>query len=247
MRLRSHSVRPSLQRALQRTVLLAATLSLISLTACAPITNTLQTTNAFTPHPDATILLMPADVQLGLLTMGGLFEPRADWTAAAEASVYREIESKLSQSGHRVTRFDESTPPTDEELQIIRLHEAVGQTISTFKQGIITLPSKRGVFDWSLGSSVKALADKYEADYALFVHARGRYASGARMATAVAVAIIAGVPMETGRQEVFASLVDLRTGDVLWFNVAQSVDSHDIRKPKGADTMFSALLKDIPV
>ena len=48
-------------------------------------------------------------------------------------------------------------------------------------------------------------------------------------------------PMSGGRQLAYASLVDLRTGDVVWFNVLQS-QLGDIRTREGADKMVERLL-----
>jgi hypothetical protein len=51
-----------------------------------------------------------------------------------------------------------------------------------------------------------------------------------------------------GGQFAYASLVDLRTGQVVWFNVLQTgtqiagINMGDIRKPEGAATMVERLL-----
>jgi hypothetical protein len=51
-----------------------------------------------------------------------------------------------------------------------------------------------------------------------------------------------------GGQFAYASLVDLRTGDVVWFNVLQAgtqiagINMGDIRKPEGAAQMVDRLL-----
>ena len=78
------------------------------------------------------------------------------------------------------------------------------------------LPTKKE-FDWSLGSGTRALADEYDADYALFVTMRDSFASGGRAALIVFGAIL-GVGIRGGSRYGFASLVDLRTGDIVWFN-----------------------------
>ena len=48
-------------------------------------------------------------------------------------------------------------------------------------------------------------------------------------------------PMSGGRQLAYASLVDLKTGDVVWFNVLQS-QLGDIRTQAGAEQMVERLL-----
>jgi hypothetical protein len=108
------------------------------------------------------------------------------------------------------------------------------------------LPSKGNgeVFDWSLGPDISSLADKYEADYALFVYYRDYQASGGRVAFAILAAAAGGV-VQTGSEHGFASLVDLRTGDVVWFNVV-GAGSGELREVTGATAAVKTLFKDIP-
>jgi hypothetical protein len=47
-----------------------------------------------------------------------------------------------------------------------------------------------------------------------------------------------------GQQIAFASLVDLKTGKVVWFNVLSSTVG-DIRTPEGANEMVGKLLQSL--
>ena len=51
--------------------------------------------------------------------------------------------------------------------------------------------------------------------------------------------------MATGSEGGFASLIDLKTGDIVWFNVVMA-GSGELRKEKGAVTAVNALFKDLP-
>ncbi len=53
--------------------------------------------------------------------------------------------------------------------------------------------------------------------------------------------------MPLGSQLVFASLVDLKTGRVVWFNSSLAGPSADMRNPEGAAALTTALLKNIPL
>lgn len=55
-----------------------------------------------------------------------------------------------------------------------------------------------------------------------------------------------GVGMQGGGQSVFASLVDLRTGRVVWFNVANAGPA-DMRDPAGAQALTTSLLQGAPL
>ena len=111
---------------------------------------------------------------------------------------------------------------SNEEEQYRRLHAAVGMTLQQHHFGYMGLPTKKlpdntRRFDWSLGPGIGGIGEKYNADYMLFVFYRDYQASGGRVAFAI-LAAAAGVGVATGDEGGFASLVDLKTGDVVWFN-----------------------------
>ena len=111
--------------------------------------------------------------------------------------------------------------------------------------GALKLPNKNGAFDWSLGPGVHELGEVHHADYALFAFYRDQQASGGRMALAVLAAATVGAGMETNREYGFASLVDLNTGDIVWFNVV-AAGSGELRDAKGAQNAVATLFKDMP-
>lgn len=220
-----------------------------ALTACVS-TNVQTTTNTFAaPKNNARILLVEPDVQLGLLTTGGVVEPRADWSDTGRENLKRELKSQLGGKSYQFKPYLVNSALAPRELQIVRLHEAVGQSILShgFNQSVLKLPTKKDVFDWTLGSGVGTLRENQDADYALFTYASGSYASSGRVVTMVVVAALFGAAMPLGQQVVFASLVDLRTGDIVWFNIAATGESDDIRGESGARSVVKSLLKDIPL
>jgi hypothetical protein len=85
------------------------------------------------------------------------------------------------------------------------------------------LPTKRRGLDWTLGEEAVKFGRANGMDYALFLYAQDSVASSGRIA--LQVVGIAGcfigfcAPQNGGSQTAFASLVDLKTGDVVWFNV----------------------------
>jgi len=110
----------------------------------------------------------------------------------------------------------------------------------------LELPTKPS-FDWSLGPSVARLRDEYGSDYALFVFVRDSYATSGRIAVMVLTAILTrGMAQPQGGSQVaFASLVDLRTGDIVWFNQVLR-RAGDLRTRETAGETVALLLKDFP-
>jgi len=71
--------------------------------------------------------------------------------------------------------------------------------------------------------------------------------SGGRWALSIAAALV-GVAIPTGGQFGYASLVDLRTGRIVWFNesFATDVGAGDLKTPSGADAIVKNLLDAMP-
>ena len=199
------------------------------------------------PAAGAKVLLVQPDVQLSLLTAVGLTEPKADWTAQGRENLSAQLKTATAGRSLQFRELDPAKAEDEKVLQLLRLHEAVGQSIMAFNYGYVTLPTKnRKTLDWTLGRGAQALGQAYDADYALFTYGRGSYSSGARKAMMVAGALL-GVSVPLGGQTAFASLVDLKTGQVVWFNVAKAGPQADMRDPEGAKLLVTSLLEKAPL
>ena len=190
------------------------------------------------------VLLVTPDIELSELTAGGANAPRADWTKAAIDRTAQDIAATLSARGVAVTRAD--TAADRRESQIVKLNSAVGQAILLhLYYSPIKLPEKGDALDWTLGPGVGVLREKYHGDYALFVHLRDSYSSTGRQAL-IGVAALLLVPVPGGFQSGFASLVDLRTGNIVWFNRLLSVNG-DLRDEDDARDTVGELLQGLPL
>ncbi len=192
---------------------------------------------------------MPLDVQLFELTAGGLEEPRADWTLHAKKYFMHALQEKMETTKDAVVLYE--PPFNDFELtradqQIVKLHEAVGNAILVHVYLTFgVLPTKKNTFDWSLGDSVHSLRDRYQADFAMFISIRDSYSSGGRKALMIG-AVLMGSAVSGGQQRGFASLVDLNTGRIVWFNRLQRAVG-DLRTPDPAHQTMQYLLRGCPL
>ena len=213
---------------------------------CATTTPQNQVTELRRLSPDPKIVLMPMDVELHELTVGGILEPKAEWTKRASQLLAESIRSEKKRIGFDMIEFSRVDAGTDVDTldQLNKLHGAVGRSILMNRLPALRLPNKGDTFDWSLGPDVKLLRQRSSADYALFVFVRDSYASDARKVAMVAGALI-GVSMQGGTQVGFASLVDLESGDVVWFNhLARGTG--DLRTPEPALETVKLLLSGFP-
>ena len=230
----------------------AAAAAIAALLLCACETTRQQTETGFHP-PKGTyhLIVMQPDVTAGLLTAGGVVEPREDWTNQARDNVVKAVEAQETRHGAVVkiaaTTQDAGWDPAATE-NLVLLHRAVGTAIAMHKYGMQPLPTKKDRFDWTLGEQAVAFGAATHYDYALFLHAQDSFSSGGRRALQAAgfLGCLVGVcvAVSGGQQIAFASLVDLKTGNVVWFNVLASTVG-DIRTPEGANQMVTKLLESI--
>jgi len=200
----------------------------------------------FTQLPKAArVVIMPVDVELYSLSAGGVAEPRADWTTAALGHMKTAVTARIGATGLNATTMEDAE--ADEFAEQVGLHAAVARSIALHHAtgGIWALPSKNGRLDWSFDDSMKSLQEKTGARYALFIYVRDSYASAERKAAMVAMMVL-GVALSGGTQSGYASLVDLETGRVLWFNRLLRA-SGDLREATAAAESMSALLTGFPV
>ncbi len=226
---------------------------LLASAGCA-VTQTYRAAGFTAPAEGSHVLRMPADIEVSELTTGGLLEPRAEWTSAARRHVDGYLDEILSGYGETMTRYEE---PNDldkvrRHVQVTKLHEAVGGAILTHKVNqqdtygpAVPLPTVKNRFEYSLGRDPGGLADDFDADYALFVFLRDSHESAGR-AVAAGLAAALGATMTLGSQAGFASLVDLRSGDVVWFNHLFD-PSGDLRNDDEAADAVRQLLSDFPL
>ena len=122
----------------------------------------------------------------------------------------------------------------------------VGGTILVHKYlDPVGLATNKDVFDWTLGQEASLLADTQGANFALFVYFRDSYASAGRVAFMAAAAIF-GVSVPGGRQIGYSSLVDLRNGEVVWFNFLNQA-AGDLRTSEPAQVVINQLMRGVPL
>lgn len=238
-----------------RTCLRAALAAGLLAASCFTATAQAQTTPSRNLAPGFTartagskLVVVPPDLELFSQSAGGVLEPRADWTEAAQ----KHFRSGLTSLKHVVGNSAElQEKDLDELAQLNALHGTVAEAVFVHHMmGMPALPTKESRLDWTLGDAVKPLRDKTAADYALFFWIRDSYATAERKAAMVGMMIlgaalgVAVVPAG-GQQTGYASLVDLRDGRIVWFNNLNRM-SGDLREAQPALETVETLLKTFP-
>ena len=195
------------------------------------------------------VVLIEPDIELSELGAGGMAEPRKEWTTAAGLLYPQAAREALARQGIGMAA-DFALPadagPDNRLRQLVLLSEAVSMSILQYSRssGQGPLRNKHGKFDWSLGPGVQELRQATGADYGLFTYIRDSYASGGRTAMRVAGLLLLGGDIGGGMQIGVASLVDLRTGQVVWHNLLVD-QTGDLRNLAGARETADDLLKGV--
>jgi hypothetical protein len=210
------------------------------------------------PQGDYKLLVLRPDVTVGSLTTGGMVEPRADWTEQARTHIIAALRAQQASRGGNATIIEHRNQlpgiPAEELANVERLNFVVDQSIVQHRYMGDYLPTKSGRgLDWTLGDEAVQLGRKSGYDYALFLHAEDQVASTGRIALGVLglAGCVVGfcAPNIGGAEQLdYASLVDLKTGEVVWFNVVDAASQvpgiafGDLRTPEGAAQMVERLL-----
>jgi hypothetical protein len=191
----------------------------------------------------ARVVIMPTDIELFSISAGGVPEPKADWTESASKYFRDALLQKKQALGLSAVELAEKD--ADDTAEINSLHGAIARSIGMHHFGPLNLPTKDGKLDWSMGDSVAPIKKLTGADYALFSWVRDSYASAERKAAMIGLALL-GVGLIGGMQIGYASLVDLNTGRVVWFNQLLRATG-DLREPDKAAETLNSLLSEFPI
>ncbi len=221
-----------------------------SLSACATTKNFTADGYALPADKPVTVILMRPDVEVGSVNVGGVTEPNADWTHAARGALQNALVGNQKSRGITVSQMSDQGGTAEKLVaEYEALHYAVASSIVRYKYGGVRLPTKKGIFDWTLGAGAGELGRYAQGNYALFFYSRDNFASDGRKAMQVAglIGCVIGFCFVPGGGEhlAFASLVDLKTGNIVWFNVL-SGSAGDIRTESGAQAMVDRLMQSMP-
>jgi hypothetical protein len=200
------------------------------------------------------VALLQFDVQTSTMQLGSISQPDADGTTEARRNLTTALRDELSLRGYGFSVF---APQTEPELRLVQdyvaLHRTVAFSILESMWGY-KLPTKKRVgkgyvSDWTMGSEIRLLGNMAGATHGLFLFSRDDFASDGRKAIQMAgllgcivgaCALIGG-----GSHVAYISLVDLETGQIVWFNVEKRAGG-DPREVQGAAKRIGQLMATLP-
>lgn len=212
---------------------------------------------AFPKDRDIKIVVFRPDVHVGSLRVGGLDEPNADWTKSARENIQNAMVNAGEAQATKMEFLGEFEGADGEVVNDYRgLFEAVASAV--FVHGTLgdRLPTKlatsadpaakkRYRLDWTLGDKIKHLKSVTGGDYALFFFTRDSYGDAGRKVAQLLMAGLFGTYVPAGVHIGYAGLVDLSTGEIVWFNSDLAIGG-DPREVDGAQKRVGQLLAGFP-
>lgn len=186
------------------------------------------------------------DVSVAEMTTGGLDQPKSDWTKQAQTAMENAFAASFAERGLTMKPLpelkgeDAKSLTTYLNLLKIVTNNAMAHQLYAGE----ALPTKNGALSWTLGPGIAKLGEVIDADYAVTFFSRDSYISEGRKA-AETVSSLMGEAMSTETHAGSMSMIDLKTGDLVWMNVDVLL-SGDIRENEGAMLRVEQLLRSFP-
>ena len=199
------------------------------------------------------ILLLPADIRVHEISAGGVVEKVDDWTGAASNHAMKSMRSIAGSK--KLFELNEAPAFSDTDKQVLEQHQALYELVANsadFARSGPFMPWRERAknFDYTLGPGLKDLAVRGDVDAALIVIGSDYISSAGRKATmalgilAAAFTGVAVVPAG-GVAYVSVGVIDLRTGNLLWFATNRG-QSSDLREEKQVQAVLDGLFDSYP-
>jgi hypothetical protein len=226
----------------------------IGLTGCA--TPGASTHTSLKQAPDRLlpkrVLLLPAEIRVHEISAGGVIEKVDAWSEQASAHVLADLRARTA-SGQPFQLVEMPSLNAEDKANLDQhaaLYEVVAGTAFMAKSGHQVWRERTKEFDYTIGPGLKALADDAAIDAALITIGTDYISSSGRKAAMVMgaiVTVLSGVIAAPagGMAYLSVGIVDLRTGDLLWYDTARS-QSVSLRDKESVHAMLSGMFATYP-
>jgi len=202
-------------------------------------------------RPIKRAVLLPVDVDVSELTLGGSMEEVPEWSQKAEDNVRKAVLFVRDPDENKVfVRHVDSSSLEPDEQKKLEEHLALFTMVAsnalwTELPGNNAWQFKQAHFDYTIGDGMSFLKDKYDIDAGLIVIGEDVISSSGRK-TAAVVGAVFGVGIPMGYTLLIGGLVDFKTGDILWLNHVVQAGALDLREPEDARNFAMSLMSGYP-
>ena len=192
-----------------------------------------------------TITIIKPSIELFEVDSFGEPTLKAEWTKNAMENVKGSIKEYFNKNNINVKIFFDDL--NDNQIEYIKLQNVVSEVIT----GHVVIPEKKlptkdkEGLEWTLGPGFNNAFSNSNSDYILVLNVRDYFSSGGRVLTQAMMLLLFGTYSPLIQQG-YGTLIDVKTGDIVWFDFVQSESFGDTRKKKGADEAVEKILKNLP-
>ena len=199
------------------------------------------------------VLLLPVEIRVHEVSAGGVVEKVDAWSDTASGNAVRYVRHvAVGRGAFELVESPALSPEDKAQLdQHIALYEVVaGSAYLSRASSIGVWKERAGNFDYTLGPGLEPLAEHTGIDAAMIVIGSDYISTAGRkaaMVMGVLVGALAGVPIvpQGGISFVSVGVVDMRTGNLLWFGTDQS-SATDFRNERGLHQMLDRMFQTYP-
>lgn len=196
----------------------------------------------------STVLLMEPDIVCTELGADDSEVKNAEWTRAAEESVAAALADFMAEHDTRLVPYDVGGLPPER----LRQHQPALQALGGVATPTAAAPAQPVQVSTPRVELLAPLREDFGADYALSVFLRQSFQTPGHLAMRYSLGLLLGpiwAPMPGTGQFGYASLVDLRTGEVIWVNsIATGGETMaDVRTRDAAKATVAELMTDCPI
>jgi hypothetical protein len=225
--------------------------AVIFLTGCSTVNHRVNTKyNDYFKEPKK-VAVMPLDIKMFRLTAGGMDEYVDEWTQQAKRNAENALADSLAAVPDLSWKYLDETTLTEGQKDFLReqkgLFGAVSYSIVAHTyMGDTAIKSKKENFEYTLGEEISRVMEFAPGDTLLFYSGRNYIWTAGRVMMYLFAATVFGenamyiVP--PGEEWLIMSLVDAKTGDVIWFN--SKAMPGDLRDEKTHKGVVKKLMKD---
>jgi len=230
-------------------------ISLIVLAGCATARNSVHRDFAHSAEQQLPkkILLLPIEIRVHEISAGGVVEKVDDWSKQASTNARQYIRT-LAASRDVFTIVETPALNAQDRAQLeqhVALYEVVAGSADLALASPISAWRERAKdFDYTLGPGLKPLAEHSGIDAAMILTGTDYISSAGRkaaMAMGVLLGALAGgifIP-QGGTSFVSVGVVDMRTGNLLWFASDQSATT-DLRNEQDVQRILEQMFQTYP-
>jgi hypothetical protein len=199
------------------------------------------------------VLLLPVEIRVHEISVGGVVEKVDDWSDQASANAHRYVKS-LANTGAAFEVIEAPALSPEDKTQLdqhVALYEVVAGSAELARKSQISAWRERAKdFDYTLGPGLKPLADHTGIDAAMILTGTDYISSAGRkaaMAMGVVLGALTGVMIvpRGGISFVSVGVVDMRTGNLLWFATDQS-GTTDLRNEQDMHRLLDQMFETYP-